>query len=250
MIIKIDKKIEILYDKTSIKLPEKLQEDINKFWKKIEINEPNLWDGEFICVERIEETKDRIILICKKTKYSHYLYDERIGIEDSRHWCSCLWGGILLKTKDGYCVIGESSENTSLPFCMQISGGGSESADRINGKINIHNTIKRELEEELNLKLEDTSEILNYEMKYLEIPKGRRHAYGIIAVGNLNMTKKQMKHYYQNYMEELKKNGEEIEFRDLKFIKISNAIEGINKFNNPKREYIKELLEIEQNNSD
>ena len=247
MVNSINNEIEIIIDKIPLELPQELKKDIQQFWNEIEQNEPYIWDGDFICVSNLEELDNKLILTCKKTKYSHYLYDERKVIDDKKYWCSCLWGGILLRTKDDYYVLGESSEQTSLPHCIQIFGGGPDKEDIINNKIDIINTIKRELKEEINIDLNDKKEIMDYEIKYLEIPHNKRHAYGIIAVGNLNMSKVEIEKHHRNYIELLKEKNEEIEVENLIFLSNQNPISDLNRFSNPIREYVKEILELDSN---
>lgn len=246
MIKKLDKSIEIIFSKDTIKLPKQLQEDIDKFWENTMKENPNFYDGDDILVEEIQEKEDKIILSAKKTKFSHYLYDERIGIEETKFWCSAIWGGILLITNDGYFVLGEKAENTSTPLCLEDSGGSADELDVENGKINIVKTIERELKEEMNLELNNPSQILEYKIKYMEVPEGRRHAYGILAVGKLNMTKIEMQEHYQKYLDKLKANKEEIEFKSVKFIEIGKARQTLENMNNPKRGYVLPLLELEE----
>lgn len=246
MIKKINKTIEIIFSKDTIKLPKQLQENIDKFWKKTIQENPNFYNGDDILVEDMKEVEDKIVLNAKKTKFSHYLYDERIGISEPEFWCAGLWGGILLITNDGYFVLGEKAENTSTPLCLEDSGGSADELDIENGKINIIKTIERELKEELNLELNNPSQILEYEIKYMEIPEGKRHAYGILAVGKLNMTKIEMQEHYQKYLDKLKANKEEIEFKKVKFIEIGKARQTLENMNNPKRGYVLPLLELEE----
>lgn len=246
MLVKISKPIEVILDSEEIKLTEELKKDIDLFWKDLIKKNPCLWDGEDVCVQDLKEVEDKIIITCKKTRYSHYLYDEKIGVLDKKYKCSCLWGGILLKTKDKYFVLGEMADNTSVPLCLQIPGGGIDKIDLEDGKINIIKSIERELKEELNLELNNLEQIVDYKIKYLEIPEGRRNAYGVIAIGNLNMTKQEMEEHYKEYLNYLKDNKEEIEFKSVKFIPVKKSSEILNNISNPKRVYLNDLLALEE----
>lgn len=247
MIIEINKPLEIKLEKEKIQLPNALKEKIEVFWKDVINEHPNFWDGEDILVQKFEDLNDKIVLSCKKTNYSHYLYDERIGINDKRYWSSCLWGGILLKTNDNYFVLGEMAETTSTPLYIETSGGGADEQDIEQDNINIIKNIERELKEELNLELNNSKQINKYKIKYLEIPEGKRHVYGVLAVGNLNMTKEQMEEHYNKYLEYLKNNQLEIEFKSVQFLPIKNASEVLKNMKNPKRNYLFEVLEKEEN---
>ena len=51
----------------------------------------------------------------------------------SKYRCCSPWGGILLITKDDYFVIGEMNATTSVPYGLQIPGGGVDIKDIENG---------------------------------------------------------------------------------------------------------------------
>ena len=201
-IIKITKPIIIKYEERETKLSKDIKEKIEIFWKKAVEENPNLYNGPDYTIEKIEENENEIKMIATKTNYAHYLYDERVGIKDKEYKCNVPWGGIILETKDNYLVLGEMDEKTSVPHCLQIPGGGIDKKDICNGIINVSQTIKRELEEEINLNLDD----INYEIKYIEIPDEKRHAYGFIAIGKLEMTKEELQKHFEEYKKFLKKD--------------------------------------------
>ena len=60
------------------------------------------------------------------------------------------------------------------------------------------------------------------------------------------MTKIEMQEHYQKYLDKLKSNKEEIEFKSVKFIKIGKARQTLENMNNPKRGYVLPLLELEE----
>lgn len=98
----------------------------------------------------------------------------------------------------------------------------------------------RELKEELNLNLDH----IQYEMKYLECPTEKRSVYGFIATGKLDMSKEELNIYFENYKKYLKVNDLELEFSRLIFLNKSKAIQELDKLDNPKREYLRDLIEI------
>ena len=233
-------------EKDKTKLPKNLQQNINQFWNKLTKENLNFYDGEIIAVQEIKENEEDILLNTRIARYSHYLYDDRIGVGNSVFWCCSLWGGILLITKDNYFVLGEMAETTSTPFYIDTIGGASDIKDVEQGKINIIKTIERELKEELNLELNNSEQIINFQIKYLERPQGRRHVYGVIAVGNLDMTKLEVENYYKQYLKDLQDNKEEIEFKSVQFIPVGKSRKMLEKMKNPKREYLLSLLEQEE----
>lgn len=234
--------IKVNIEDTQFELPQKIRNKIEEFWNEALKDNPNLWNGELMCVDECKRKGNQIVITCKKSNYAHYLYDERIGLP-KEYACSSLVAGCLLETSDGYYIVGELADNTSYPHCMQISGGSADNNDIDNGKINIFNTILRECEEELNIRLQDKKQVEQFEIKYISLPSDKVHTYILFAKGNLNMNKDQMIEYYEEYLKCLKENNLEIEFSRIHFIKKGKTTEELEKFKNPRREYLKSLLE-------
>ena len=242
MVIKLNKKLEIVKEEENVFLPQKLQKEIKSFWEKqVEAN-PHLFNGEVWSVSRFEELDEKIRITIQKTNYAHYLYDERVGLKGNLG-CYNLNGGILLETSDGKYILGEMDETTSYPKGLQISGGNLDQNDiKENGKVDLIKNIARELKEELNLDLFDNKLIKKYKMKYMEIPEGKRHSYAPMVKGFLEMTERDMKEHYRKYKEYLKENNQEVEFSKLHSISKSNAMEELDRLTNPKRPYLRDLL--------
>lgn len=240
-------KIKAYIEDEKLNLPKEIQIKIDEFWKKATKETPDLWNGELMCVEKCVKENNEIILTCKKTNYSHYLYDERIVLP-KEYACSSLVASCLLETSDNYYIVGELAENTSFPHCMQISGGSADNDDIKNNQIDIQNTIIRECKEELNIDLQDKKQVENFEIKYIYLPNDKIHTYILFAKGKLKMTKDEMNDYYELYFKYLKENNLEIEFGKIHFIKKGKTTEELEKLKNPKRDYLVSLLEIDSNN--
>ena len=236
--LKVNKTVTLKFEDRKINLPNELKENIEKFWEEAIKRNPNLYNGEDYAVEKVTETEENIEMLVVKSNYAHYLYDERIGIEEEKYRCCSPWGGILLITKDDYFVIGEMDTTTSIPYGLQISGGGIDVADIENGTINIEYNIKRELKEELNLNLDD----IDYKIEFIEYPNETRNAYGFIAIGKINQTKAELKRYFEEYKEHLLKNDLEVEFNRLIFLKKENALQELDDLPNYKRPYLRDLI--------
>ena len=236
--LKVNKTVTLKFEDRKINLPNELKENIEKFWEEAIKRNPNLYNGEDYAVEKVTETEENIEMLVVKSNYAHYLYDERIGIEEEKYRCCSPWGGILLITKDDYFVIGEMDSTTSIPYGLQISGGGIDVADIENGTINIEYNIKRELKEELNLNLDD----IDYKIEFIEYPNETRNAYGFIAIGKINQTKAELKRYFEEYKEHLLKNDLEVEFNRLIFLKKENALQELDDLPNYKRPYLRDLI--------
>lgn len=237
-IVRIKKPIILKFEDREIKLPDELRENINRFWKSAIEENPNLYNGEDFVVETVNETDDNIQMIVTKSSYAHYLYDERVGIKDERYRCCSPWGGILLVTSDDYFVVGEMDKTTSIPYGLQISGGGIDVADIENGIVNINSNIKRELKEELNLNLDD----IDYKIEFIEYPSETRNAYGFLAIGKMSKTKDELQQYFEEYKEYLISNSLEVEFNRLIFLKKENAVQELDNLSNFKRPYLRDLI--------
>ena len=141
--------------------------------------------------------------------------------------------------------MGELAPDTSFPYCMQVSGGNADFNDVKDEKIDVVNTIVRECQEELNINLQDKGQVESFEIKYINMPSKDVHTYVIFAKGKLIMTKSQMKEHYEQYLKYLKDNNLEVEFSKIHFIKKDNVLEDLQKLENPKRDYLKDLLELD-----
>lgn len=122
-IVKVDKQVILKFEDREIKLPNEIKENIERFWVNAIKENPNLYNGQDYVVESVIETEENIEMVVVKSNYAHYLYDERVKIQEEKYRCCSPWGGILLITKDDYFVIGEMDNTTSIPYCLQISGG-------------------------------------------------------------------------------------------------------------------------------
>ena len=234
-----------------IKLPEYLNKKINIFWEDAIKKTPSLWNGELLCVnEFVEDEKNKKIdIICRKSNYAHYLYNERIGIE-RKYSCSSLIAGCIFETSDGYYVVGALGKDTSYPGCLQVSGGSADNDDIFGERIDVLSTIVRESKEEINIDLNDKKLVDSWKIKYIDMPEEelKPHTYIIFAKAKLKMTKDEMDKYYKDYLDFLEKNNLEIEFEKLYFISKNKITEDLNKLDNPKRGYLEKVF-LEDANS-
>ena len=247
MEIELHKKLEIIRDSENVVLPKDIMKKIEMFWKKQVEENPHLFNGEVWSVTKFEELEDKFRLTIQKTNYAHYLYDERVGLEGDLA-CYNLNGGILLETLDKKYIVGEMNETTSYPKGLQIPGGNLDQNDiKKDGSVDLIGNIARELQEELNLNLFDSSIIQSYKMQYMELPEGRRHSYSPKLKGLLKMTSEEMKDYYEKYKEYLEETNQEVEFAKLHFINKENAVTELDSLDNPKRPYLRNLLYMDSN---
>lgn len=243
MIYEIENKnlTAILKDE-NMELPEYLNKKIEENFENIKKSGTNVWNGEVLCVAQNNVSDQSVELICKKSNYAHYLYGERIGCP-AEYSCKNLSAGCLLETIDNYYIIGELASNTSYPTMLQVTGGGVDKNDIINGNINIMNTIIREALEELNVDLNNKNNVLYNKIKYMYISEeNEQPGVQIFSKAKINMTAKEMQKYFEDYYTYLKDNNLEIEFGKLHFLKKETALEELSGLENPKRNYLFPLI--------
>lgn len=240
-----NKKVQAVLKNETIELPFELKTKINENFEYMKGQGANIWNGEVLCVSRCDINDNDVKIICKKSDYAHYLYGERIGCP-KEYECKNLSAGCLLETIDGYYIVGELDEDTSYPTMLQVTGGGIDKDDISEGIINIENTIIREAREELNIDLDNEKEILYNKLSYIHIPnEDERSGVQLFSKAKMQMTAKEMDNYFNNYYNYLKKNSLEIEFKKLHFLKKENAIEELMRLNNPKRNYLEPLIQMD-----
>lgn len=237
-----NQKLIITYEGTKVILPKEIRENIDSNWKEFTNQNPNLWNGDVTRVSKYFENNNEIHILCQKTDYAHYLYEERKGLP-LEFACVNISAGCLLETIDGYYVIGELDEKMSYPKMLQVSGGNVDEKDMENGTVDIMKTISREVIEEVNINLNDSSQVSDVVLKYIyNSEKGEQPKVQIFAKAKLNMTSNEMKEYYNSYFNYLNRNNLELEFGKIHLIDKSNAIEILEKMNNPKRDYLIPLI--------
>jgi len=235
-----NKNVGIFMRDEKIKLPQDIQDEINENWRKIEAEGSNVWNGEVYCVTKLEDTGKEVVIECKRSNYSHYLYGERIGLP-KQYECKNISAGALIETSDHYYLVGELDTTTSYPHMLQVSGGNIDNADIKDGKANIIKTITREVMEEVNIDLEDKSIVSGFQTKYMYITEeNEQPGIQIFAKANLNMTAEEVQEHYKRYLEYLKENNLEVEFGKIHFI---HDIMELDRMPNPKRTYLKPLIE-------
>lgn len=240
-----NKEIDIISKNEFIKLPNELEEKIKENFENMKKSGANIWNGEVICVSKCNVTDNKVEIICNKSNYAHYLYGERIGCP-KEYECKNLSAGCLIETIDGFYIIGELDDVTSYPTMLQVTGGGVDIKDILKENINIEETIIREAKEELNIDLKDENLILYYKLSYMYITeKDQQPGVQFFSKAKINMTSEEMKKYFEDYYKYLKQSNLERELKKLHFLKKENAVNELKKFDNPRRDYLMPLIELD-----
>lgn len=240
-----NRKIKVTYDGKTLNLPKKLENDINRNWKKEIIKTPELWNGDIFCVKNLVENDNEIILNCSKTNYAHYLYDERIGCP-KEYGNYGLSAGMFFETSDEYYVIGKLSKTTSFPNGLSIQGGSVDQKDVMtDGTVDIEATMRREAIEEINFDIKNKNEVENYEIKYISPATEKIKTYEIICKGKLKLNANEVRKHFKKYYEYLKENNLEMEYEDIILLKKETALKELKKMSNPKRKYLLDIIEAD-----
>lgn len=237
-----DKTINIIVKEEPIEVPEKLRRKILENFENMKKSRSNIWNGDILCVSTVNIGKNDVNLICQKSDYAHYLYEENIGCSQE-YECRILSAGCFLETMDGYYVIGELDDTVSYPNMLQTTGGGIDKKDILGDRINIEQTIIREALEELNINLNDKNITLYNKLSYLFVSgEGEQPGVQVFSKAQIKITSREMEEYFEKYNKYLKENKLEVEFKKLHFLKKENALLELENLNKPQRAFLKPLI--------
>ena len=78
MLYNIENKNVIVTVEEEYQLPEDLKTAIMQHWNNVLTGGANVWNGDVLCVADIKIEENEVTIICKKSDYAHYIYEERI----------------------------------------------------------------------------------------------------------------------------------------------------------------------------
>ena len=171
-----------------LEIPEIMRAKIKKHWESFITKKKNYWDGDAFITNKIDISNTTIEVA--KTKFSALIYAR----ENTDLTIRSLFASILFKTKDDKYIIIKNYHNK-----YNIIGGIADSKDFIDNKFSPEMCIKREVMEETGLDLDDDNQVLEYQMKYLDIPNNNENYYevGVIYTADLNFTSSEFSEYVQ-----------------------------------------------------
>ena len=187
MIIKINKTLNFKRKSISeLNISNDMKDKINNCWMNFIKDKTDYWNGDIFVVADIDLNKS-IIKICK-TKYSSIVYAKR----NKDLIIKPLFTSILLKTKDDKYIIIKNNHN-----CINLIGGMADYSDFEDDKFSPDLCIKREVDEEIGIDLNDDNKVINYQMKYLKVPTNDENycTIGILYTGTLNYNSEEFKEY-------------------------------------------------------
>ena len=188
MLIKLNSKVKFIKNNKLI-ISDEIENKICNCWNKFIKNHENYWNGEIIVATNIELENSLVEL--SSTNYSSIIYAKKNNDIDIKP----LFAGILLKTKDNkYLIIKNNNDK------INIIGGMADKKDFLKEEFLPDLCIKREVLEEIGIDLNDTKQVLKYDMKYLKVPESNENycTIGILYNGFLNYTSNELRDYLSN----------------------------------------------------
>lgn len=134
-------------------LPEATQAKINAFWDMLVESGKKVTRGEVFTVTRVErdEVSGRMKVLVELTDYAHYLYCDRVDAVCDGFPVRIIHPSVLVETVDDQIVFGVMGEETARAGMYQMSGGGLEHGDVVDGVFDVSRRAAEELVEELGL---------------------------------------------------------------------------------------------------
>lgn len=212
----IPSSVKINVEPVSKHLPQNVLKKIDEYWSNINSLESRFSRGIVFDVSKVILNKEQLNINLQYTDYAHYLYSTRIGLPEE-YRCRVVHGASLIITSDNHILIGTMNSHTANPGRIQLVAGGLDENDIENGFINIEKNIKREINEEIGINIE------NFKSRDIAEPwllkeGGSNNSLVIIYLIKFPYTKNKILKLYSTYEKKLKSSGILPEFKEINFI--------------------------------
>ncbi|MEP7162955.1 MAG: hypothetical protein ABI747_04330 [Candidatus Moraniibacteriota bacterium] len=204
------KEITVRFSNKEVQLPKDIQSKIDSYWDELIASGKSYKRGEVFTVTHKEVTEEVISILVEKTDYAHYLYCQNVESlnENGVH---IIHTAALVETSDGYYIFGEMGPQTSRHGIIQLCGGGIDNDDLKGEYFDFKHNITKELQEELDIDISDTSRVIYFDEAYLK-EGGPTDKMTVVYKVNLNETKDEFLEKYDVFVERIKGKGEDPEF--------------------------------------
>ncbi len=209
----ITKDLNVRFSGKEVVLPQEVQDKIDTYWNELIASGKSLTRGEVFTVTQKEITDDAISILVEKTDYAHYLYSQNVG-GLGEYGVHIIHTAALVETSDGYFVFGEMGHQTSRAGVHQLCGGGIDNDDLRGDYFDFTHNITKELQEELNIDVADTSRVTSFDEAYFK-EGGPTDKMTVIYKVILNEIKDEFLEKYDQFVENLKTQSEVPEFEKL-----------------------------------
>ena len=209
----LEKEIRIRFSGNKVKLPEMLNQEIEKHWQGLISNNPKLFNGEVFTVTNVSETDKTINVDIDETNYAYYLYDiRRNGPGPSG--IRLIHSSVIPITSDSKILIGSMNDHTKLPGNVQFCGGGLDFDDIKDNEVDIDHNTKKELGEELGINSSNTQVVESLKKSFIKFG-GYTDTIVVYYILRLNITAEDFQNRYDKFVEYLKTKEELPEFKKI-----------------------------------
>ncbi len=214
------KDITVRFSNKEVVLLEGIQSKVNTYWDELIASGKPYKRGEVFTVTQKEVSGEAINILVEKTDYAHYLYCQNVESlnENGVH---IIHTAVLVETSDDYYIFGEMGHQTSRHGIIQLCGGGIDNDDLKGEYFDFKHNITKELQEELDIDVSDTSRIMYFDEAYLK-EGGPTDKMTVVFRVVLNETKEEFLKKYESFVDILNKNGEDPEFGKIIALKKDN----------------------------
>ena len=237
------KEVIVRFSNKDVLLPEIVQSKINSYWQELLDSGKSYKRGEVFTVTHKETAGNTVNILVEKTDYAHYLYCQNKESLDE-NGVHIIHTAVLVESSDGYFLFGEMGPQTSRHGIVQLCGGGIDNDDLRGEYFDLKHNIIKELQEELNIDVSDTSRVTYFDEAYLK-EGGPTDKMTVIFRVVLSDAKEEFIEQYDTFVERLKAKGEDPEFG--KIIPLKKDQQKINDFFSQEEiildEYMKPLFE-------
>ena len=202
--------VTVRFSNKEVQLSEEIQTKIDSYWQELLDSGKSYNRGEVFTVTHKEVTETAVNILVEKTDYAHYLYCQNKESLDE-NGVHIIHTAVLVETSDGYFLFGEMGPQTSRHGIIQLCGGGIDNDDLKGEYFDFKHNITKELQEELDIDVSDTSRVTNFDEAYLK-EGGPTDKMTVIFRVVLSDTKEEFLKRYDAFLERLKAEGEDPEF--------------------------------------
>ncbi len=206
---------------------------MDKYWDYLGKKVKTFFNGIMFSIYKCEEDSDKLYFYLEETDYKHMIYTKEHDFRNYEHTCTVA-SIALIKTKDGYSVLGKMSGNTAFANKYKCIGGALDFSDLDLNLVNIKRLFQREILEELGIDICNNNICSSIERKWLLI-RERMAFVGLCSEIQLNLNRDELTELFNNF----RKIDKEKEVSCLLFVKSFEDIYVIDE--NKKADYVDEL---------
>ena len=214
-IIKVTKPVRLELLKDKFILPPEIQEKVDAYWTELTKKKPFYRREEAFTVSSICDKDDITEIRLAPTDYAHYIYTRSVGLSEEFAFNN-IHTSCVIETVDEVLVFGLTGENTANTGISQCVGGGLDHDDIRGNEIDLEHNIKKELQEEVGVDVNNEEIASDFKFKYLNYAFNEKFS-SIAAIFylKLKLNEKEFRVHYEEFERRLKENGQVPEFQKL-----------------------------------